>query len=183
MNDVAPSRAPAPLRPSPTPSDEFTSILNLLEFTQANDARDEMSHSANGMPPAGSWLSVPRAGLDVRATSARGTTTVRLRTIQDDTVHAYSGPDAIGSLLPGPTLVRHLPTAIVVVECGNIAFHNLAQLDLLAQIVEQANLLSTPCVIAGLDGRCRHLLVRWWPQSGLRLVGHICGNSALFGPA
>jgi hypothetical protein len=179
MNDVAPSRSPTPLRPSPTPSDEFTSILNLLEFTQVDDAGSEIGHSANGMRTSGSWLSVPGAGLDVRATSAGGTTTVRLRTIQDNNVHAYSGPDAMGSLLPDPNLRRHL----VVVECANIAFHNLAQLDLLAQIVERANLLSTPCVIAGLDSRCRHLLTRWWPQSGLRLVGHICGNPALFGPA
>ena len=185
MSDRSPSRAPSQsrLKPSPTPSVELTSILNLFEFGRANDARRQMDHCADRMRPPGSWLSVPGAGLDVRATSAQGTTTVSLRTSQHNADHAESGPDAVRSMLPGPTSMPHRPGPIVVVECANIVFHNLAQLDLLAQIVERANLLSTPCVIAGLDHRCRNLLARWWPQTGLRVVGHVCGNPALFGPA
>ncbi len=162
--------------------------LGSMNFTRAGRVRQTQTPGRRGRCASpnrniiltmcgrpGHGFSVPGADLDVRATSARDTTDVSLRKSQNNTARASNGRDAACSLLP-------CPTSILVVECGSVAFHQLAQLELLRQIVERANLLTTPCVIAGLDRQCSHLLARWWPHSGLQRVGHICGNPALFGP-
>ena len=58
-------------------------------------------------------------------------------------------------LKPSPTPSVELTSILNLFEFGRANDARRQQLDLLAQIVERANLLSTPCVIAGLDHRCR----------------------------